>query len=520
MTLSLVSKFIEENVKEAERQYRKVVEYCKNTNTTFIDKDFPHTRRSYYSARQEFLWFLENLSISLYLSEKVTWTRPVLNPMISRDFHFKPWSVMDAPTPSEIVQRVLPDCGLIAALMSIAMHPEIVGALMPRKELSEYGVYQVRLCVDGEWKRILVDDWFPRFVVGLKGVFSNRNQLWPCLVEKAAAKLCGTYHALYGFDGGVAFQWITGAPTTSYNWYVRPEIVANLWDILHSSSLHAFPMTCGSQHVVLDEESSGICPGHMYSLLDALEVDGLRLVRIRNTFGKLIWKGKWSPTWDGWTGREDLQQELMMRTAWIDDSFWMEYDDFVKYFDQANVCRARPEWFVTRMSLVVDGNEEQKPVKNVLKVTVATSCDVAITAYRRGVRTTGRFPFITWVLIHSVKSDGEGPGELVSRSVLSRNCTEDIRLTAGAYFILLTALGTKRTHRNVALHSSAPCKVEMVSMSRGQLADSFQKLVLQYGHEMRLSRQDVSIKTYLSDDGSYMVIMAENYTRDKFFHVQ
>jgi len=38
----------------------------------------------------------------------------------------------------------------------------------------------------------------------------------------------------------------------------------------------------------------GLIGGHAYSLLKIIKFDGITLVKLRNPWGKTIWKGDWS----------------------------------------------------------------------------------------------------------------------------------------------------------------------------------------------------------------------------------
>lgn len=67
------------------------------------------------------------------------------------------------------------------------------------KVYNEEGVYRVRICKNGEWQSVTVDDYFPCFVNG-GPIFSTtaENELWILILEKAYAKLHGSYLALRG----------------------------------------------------------------------------------------------------------------------------------------------------------------------------------------------------------------------------------------------------------------------------------------------------------------------------------
>jgi calpain-15 len=81
----------------------------------------------------------------------------------------------------------------MSAIMLISHHPEIIKRLFERIEINELGMYGVWLCVDGEWKIIIVDDFIP--TENSRAVFSRNNglELWVMLLEKAYAKAYGSY---------------------------------------------------------------------------------------------------------------------------------------------------------------------------------------------------------------------------------------------------------------------------------------------------------------------------------------
>merc|ERR1719502_1652581 len=128
----------------------------------------------------------------------------------------------EAPSASDIRQQALGDCWLISALALLAERPELLNVLLPTREVNGAGAYQVRLCHDGEWRTVLVDDCLPCLqhpggpAVGMPGVpafaYAARRQLWVSLVEKAMAKLYGSYEALEEGNTDEALATLTGYP--------------------------------------------------------------------------------------------------------------------------------------------------------------------------------------------------------------------------------------------------------------------------------------------------------------------
>ncbi len=79
--------------------------------------------------------------------------------------------------------------------------------------MNNEGVYLVRICHNGLWKTIIVDDCFP-CTNQKKLAFSQarRRQLYVPLIEKACAKLFDSYANLVSGNMVESLQLLTGAP--------------------------------------------------------------------------------------------------------------------------------------------------------------------------------------------------------------------------------------------------------------------------------------------------------------------
>ena len=83
------------------------------------------------------------------------------------------------------------------------------------QSLNETGVYDVQLCLSGQWQKVRVDDYFPCKYEG-STIYARAHgpELWVLLLEKAFAKACGDYNSLRSGWAYEALMDLTGAPTT------------------------------------------------------------------------------------------------------------------------------------------------------------------------------------------------------------------------------------------------------------------------------------------------------------------
>ena len=80
----------------------------------------------------------------------------------------------------------------------------------------------------------------------------------------------------------------------------------------------------------------GLRPRHAYSVLDVRDLEGIRLVRMRNPWGHYSWSGDWSDQSDIWT--PELKQVLMSGGG-DDGVFWIAFQDVLQYFDCIDICK-------------------------------------------------------------------------------------------------------------------------------------------------------------------------------------
>lgn len=85
-----------------------------------------------------------------------------------------------------------------------------------------------------------------------------------------------------------------------------------------------------------------IMSGHAYSILKLQDLQGTKVVQIRNPWGSgKEWDGSYSDHWQGWSDGTVTEEEKvsMGYTVEEDGTWWMSFDDMLLQFDELSVCR-------------------------------------------------------------------------------------------------------------------------------------------------------------------------------------
>lgn len=147
----------------------------------FVDPNFPPLDSSIY----------DNIHDEYPFPNIVHWRRP-------KEFmKTAPQLFLGGIDPNDIKQGALADCWFLSSVACMAERPILIERLFITKEYNDYGIYKIRLCKNGEWIVVTVDDYIPCYYnAGPMFSRSNGDELWVLLLEKAYAKLHGNYWCL------------------------------------------------------------------------------------------------------------------------------------------------------------------------------------------------------------------------------------------------------------------------------------------------------------------------------------
>eukprot|EP00095_Tigriopus_kingsejongensis_P005938 maker-scaffold316_size209483-snap-gene-1.35 protein:Tk05938 transcript:maker-scaffold316_size209483-snap-gene-1.35-mRNA-1 annotation:"PREDICTED: calpain-D-like" len=512
---------------EAKEQLQIILDLCHATKYSFVDDSFPPAPKSLFFDPKD----PSNHQVS-------RWLRPR---QIASD-NSVPWTLFRTPFPSDISQGILGNCWLLSALAVLAEREDLVRKVMASKEFCKAGAYHIRLCKDGRWKTVLVDDLLPCDKRG-RLVYSQakRNQLWVPLIEKAMAKIHGCYEALVSGRAIEGLATLTGAPCESIPLQVsslqtpEEELDTDLiWAQLLSSRSAGFLMgaSCGGGNMRVNDEDYkkvGLRPRHAYSVLDVRDLAGMKLVRMRNPWGHFSWNGDWSDRSDLWT--PELKEQLMVHGE-DDGVFWMAYEDVLKYFDCIDICKVRKDWTEIRVSGSLPPFSAKK-FQSCYLLTVLEPTEVEFSLFQEGHRTSGRNNRSQLDLCVVIfRSSTTGPpqlGKLVNsskRQVRGFVGTHSM-LEPGCYLVVNMAFNHWHTVYSdssdfpkyvLSLHSSKRLLMEELNSSYHLLADAVINLTLAEGQRHE-GRQGMTAY-YLTKGWAGLVVVIENRHENRWVHVK
>jgi calpain-15 len=203
------------------------------------------------------------------------------------------------------------------------------------------GIYLVTLFVNGKITPVIVDDWFPVDDAGDEAAFcsSESGEIWGMLLEKAWAKLHGSFQRIESGECYHALQHMTGMPAKTYNH--SKEDKGKFFQLLKKLDDNHCTMMASSITGQDSDKVNGIAKGHAYTIISAHEVTDaygrqVHLLKMRNPWGSGEWTGAWSDKdTTNWTPA--LKQQLCLTNA-DDGIFFISYDDYMNYYVQTTVA--------------------------------------------------------------------------------------------------------------------------------------------------------------------------------------
>lgn len=186
--------------------------------------------------------------------------------------------------------------------------------------------------------------------------YEKDMEMWAAMLEKAYVKACdpdttnssgfGSYKSNSGGWSHTAIQIVSGIKGIIMTKRRTPHLwnVERMWPIMlqgvggpgrQIGKGDMLACSTGSREGMdhHNDMGNGLCPGHAYAVLRAVEVDGNKLVQIMNPWGSGNgeWTGDWSDASSKWTRRMKSKVDFYAKA---DGTFWMTMEDWCGAFTQ------------------------------------------------------------------------------------------------------------------------------------------------------------------------------------------
>ena len=159
------------------------------------------------------------------------------------------------------------------------------------------------------------------------------------LIEKAWAKLHGTFVRTEGNLPCFAYSHLTGVPSSN----TSHESVKNkdkfFQELIAANSLNNILIASSGDKKSEKKFEQGIANGVSFYLLEIYEFnhegEQVRICKMRNPWNKFEWKGEWSDDSLKWTS--ELRAKLQ-GTQQNDGILFMSFDEYMQVFKRTSIC--------------------------------------------------------------------------------------------------------------------------------------------------------------------------------------
>ncbi|EPY41899.1 calpain-like cysteine peptidase [Angomonas deanei] len=355
---------------EADLDEEKVLSFCEENEHKYIDADFRPCDYSLYRP-----------DIDTYLPRFLPWHRPAV--WIPEDQLKEVRLFRRDILPSQVTHGSIGDTYLVSAMAALTemddrlhdlfRHP--VSAANGKVERA-LGAYWVTLNFNGWWLPVLLDDYFPATRDGpeFSRCATDIRRMWVALLEKAYAKVHGSYANIASGDPLEPLSEFTGFPITRFDGFWEDAKDGDdmiFQEMVQYNESGYLQMLCtpsdggeafGNSNVVSANpeleakyEKMGFRLHHGYTILQVQFFEDLdiRLVQLRNPWGTgEEWTGAWNKSdsrWDKYPAVKNRCYRDGGSPSDADRTFWMEWNDCLNIFCGGGCCHTRTPWYDYRI---------------------------------------------------------------------------------------------------------------------------------------------------------------------------
>ncbi|XP_064113944.1 calpain-5-like isoform X6 [Macrobrachium nipponense] len=328
------------------QKYSKLRKECINRGEKFSDPKFPPHDSTLFFSKQP--------------PGVVTWKRP-------HEIVDNPRLFVEGVSANDVTQGQLGNCWFVAACATLTGVKELWHRVIPDYKDQEYGdlhpgIFHFRFWRFGEWVDVVIDDLLPTIEGQLLFTHSReKGEFWCALLEKAYAKLHGSYEALEGGNLSDALVDLTSGVSAHLDLTVggytddfekRKQLFKMMAKEMNEHALMCCAITPHSHEEAEMRTNVGLVKGHAYGITACRKINigetglfsifrgaqKIRMIRLKNPWGEKEWNGAFSDGSPEWSKVSASEREKLGLTFEDDGEFWMTFDDFVEHFTDLSIC--------------------------------------------------------------------------------------------------------------------------------------------------------------------------------------
>ena len=250
-----------------------------------------------------------------------------------------------------------------AVSLLINRFPKIIPQLFKTKNFNLEGYYELYMYTNGEFKIVIIDDYFPivKGTNSLRFAKPNDTEIWLLLLEKAFAKVHGGYASLLASNMALVLQTFTGFPIERIN----------VFDMDIEDTENVIRMNKNDNIISCIPSDKGISFGlvryNAYEVIELFDIRSkdnegnevdIKLLKMRNMTNASKYKGEWNNNSELFT--EDVKVVIDFKPDEQHQTLFMPIEVFYEYFNVMHILT--PMFNVNTKSIYITNaiNDEDK----------------------------------------------------------------------------------------------------------------------------------------------------------------
>jgi len=385
-TMKIIFKRILSN-NSINQNFTSISEHLKQLKDKFFDNQFPPNENSLIKGFK-LSSFKNNLKLYLKFKQPLT--------LLHKNWRNLKWKresetlkftkIFDETIESkEIKIGDFSNKNFISVISALSEFPNLIKKLFIFDKKNENAYFCVKLCKDGLYKEIIIDDFFPfKNQTELAFTSDYKNVLWPQILEKAYAKAYGSYNNIDKKQVESILRDLTFAPVI-----ILDNSNDELIDVLLNAKNEKWLILASAGDTEASQDllkELGLEANYEYTILNVYKLededlnkntllnnasnydDNYRVIlKIRNLWSKIEWMGDWSDISTYW----NTDFRIMLDYQPDDQSFYMNLKDFKHYFSKIKICKHMDDYYYKSIQIY------QKPENfSLVKITINKTYEI------------------------------------------------------------------------------------------------------------------------------------------------